>query len=36
MENHTKLYMVMYHYVRDLEYSRYPKIKGMDQELFKK
>ncbi len=36
MENHTKLYIVMYHYVRDLENSRYPKIKGMDQALFKK
>jgi len=26
----------MYHYVRDLEYSRYPKIKGLEYALFKK
>lgn len=25
----------MYHYVRDLQYSRYPEIKGLDVELFK-
>ena len=30
-----KLYIVMYHYVRDLQYSRYPQIKGMDYQLFK-
>lgn len=29
------LYIVMYHYVRDLQHSRYPKIKGMDYRLFK-
>lgn len=31
-----KLYIVMYHYVRDLRHSRYPEIKGLDFELFKK
>jgi peptidoglycan/xylan/chitin deacetylase (PgdA/CDA1 family) len=25
----------MYHYVRDLKHSRYPKIKGLDSDLFK-
>lgn len=25
----------MYHYVRDLQYSRYPEIKGLDANLFK-
>ena len=30
-----KLYIVMYHYVRDLKHSRYPEIKGLDFELFK-
>ena len=30
------LTIVMYHYVRDLKYSRYPKIKGLDIKLFKK
>lgn len=30
-----KLYIIMYHYVRDLKHSRYPEIKGMDFELFK-
>lgn len=29
------LYIVMYHYVRDLKHSRYPDIKGMDIELFR-
>lgn len=29
------LYIVMYHYVRDLKHSRYPNIKGMDIELFR-
>lgn len=28
-------YIVMYHYVRDLKHSRYPKIKGLDVELFR-
>lgn len=31
----SKLSIVMYHYVRDLRYSRYPEIKGLDVELFK-
>lgn len=30
-----RLHIVMYHYVRDLQHSRYPKIKGMDYLLFK-
>lgn len=30
-----KLYIVMYHYVRELRYSRYPAIKGLDYQLFK-
>lgn len=34
-ENHSDLHIVMYHYVRDLKYSRYPQIKGMDYHLFK-
>lgn len=32
----SKVIVVMYHYVRDLKYSRYPKIKGLDASLFKK
>lgn len=32
----SKLYIAMYHYVRDLANSRYPNIKGMDIALFKK
>ena len=28
--------VVMYHYVRDLKNSRYPNIKGLDIEKFKK
>ena len=31
-----KLNIVMYHYVRDLQNSRYPNIKGLDYNLFKK
>lgn len=31
----SKLYIVMYHYVRDLSNSRYPSIKGLDYQLFK-
>lgn len=31
----AKLYIIMYHYVRDLKNSRYPNIKGLDYELFK-
>lgn len=30
-----KLTIAMYHYVRDLKYSRYPEIKGLDYKLFK-
>lgn len=30
-----KLYVVMYHYVRNLKSSRYPEIKGLDLDLFK-
>lgn len=32
----NKLYISMYHYVRDLKHSRYPEIKGLDLELFRK
>lgn len=31
----NRLYIAMYHYIRDLENSRYPKIKGLDYGLFK-
>ena len=31
----SSLYIVMYHYVRDLKHGRYPGIKGLDTELFK-
>lgn len=31
----SRLYVVMYHYTRDLANSRYPQIKGLDAELFK-
>ena len=31
-----RLYIIMYHYVRDLVNSRYPAIKGMDVTAFKK
>lgn len=31
----SRLYVVMYHYVRDLKNSRYPEIKGLDYGLFK-
>lgn len=31
-----KLYISMYHYIRDLRHSRYPNIKGMDISLFRK
>ena len=30
-----KLTVVMYHYVRDLQNSRFPEIKGCDVRLFK-
>lgn len=32
----NKVYIVMYHYVRNLKGSRYPNIKGLDYALFKK
>lgn len=32
----SKLYIIMYHYTRDLQHSRYPGIKGMDTEVFEK
>lgn len=32
----NKVYIVMYHYVRDLKCSRYPEIKGLDYALFKR
>ena len=35
MENHQKLTVVMYHYVRDLVHSRYPRIKGLQIDLFR-
>lgn len=28
------MYVIMYHYVRDLEHNRYPKIKGMNYDSF--
>lgn len=31
----SKIRIIMYHYVRDLANSRYPKIKGLDYELFR-
>lgn len=30
-----KIYIVMYHYTRDLKHSRYPGIKGLDVNLFR-
>lgn len=30
----SKLYVAMYHYTRELKYSRYPEIKGLDIRLF--
>ncbi len=30
----NKLFVVMYHYTRDLQHSRYPNIKAIDQQLF--
>ena len=35
METSNKLFIVMYHYTRDLVHSRYPKIKGLDLPLFR-
>lgn len=31
----TKVSIIMYHYIRDLQHSRYPEIKGLDIALFK-
>lgn len=31
----SKIHIIMYHYVRDLNNSRYPDIKGLDYKLFK-
>ncbi len=31
----NKVRIIMYHYVRELEYSRYPQIKGLEYRLFK-
>lgn len=31
----NKLYVAMYHYIRDLAHSRYPDIKGLDLSLFR-
>lgn len=30
----NELYISMYHYTRDLKHSRYPRISGLDRELF--
>lgn len=35
-EKMSRLHIIMYHYVRDLKNSRYPEIKGLDYELFKR
>ena len=32
----NKLFISMYHYTRDLKHSRYPKIKGLNVDLFRK
>lgn len=31
-----KIYIVMYHYTRNLIYSRYPRLKGLAYDLFEK
>lgn len=31
----NNLYIVMYHYTRNLKYSRHPNIKGLDYALFR-
>lgn len=36
IEKNGKLYIVMYHYTRDLKHSRYPEIKGMEVSLFQR
>lgn len=35
MSENNKLFISMYHYVRDLQHSRYPGIKGMDISQFR-
>lgn len=35
MSENNKLFISMYHYVRDLKHSRYPGIKGMDVSQFR-
>lgn len=35
IKSHNKVTIVMYHFVRDLQNSRYPNIKGLDTALFK-
>lgn len=32
----AKIYIVMYHYTRELKNSRYPRIRGLEVELFRK
>lgn len=34
--NDRELYISMYHYTRDLRHSRYPEIKGLDIDLFRR
>ncbi len=34
-DKNNKLFISMYHYIRDLKYSRYPNIKGMDIRQFR-
>ena len=36
MSHNTDITIIMYHYVRELEKSRYPSIKGLDYSFFKK
>lgn len=31
----SKLYISMYHYIRDFKHSRYPGIRGLDLPLFR-
>lgn len=35
-KGNSKLFISMYHYTRDLKHSRYPEIKGLDVDLFRK
>ncbi|SCY04720.1 Polysaccharide deacetylase [Lachnospiraceae bacterium XBB2008] len=36
MSSENRLFISMYHYIRDLQHSRYPGIKGLDITLFRK